>query len=52
MNLADRVHYLCEAGADDVKVINFTKDFAKKSADEFIEEVVLALLFKIAVIFD
>ena len=41
MNLADRVHYLREAGADDVKVINFTKDFAKKSADEFIEEVLV-----------
>ena len=44
LNLADRVHYLREVGAFDVRTINFTKEFAKKSADEFIEQILVGEL--------
>jgi riboflavin kinase/FMN adenylyltransferase len=35
---------LREAGAADVRTINFTKEFAKKSADEFIEQILVGEL--------
>jgi riboflavin kinase/FMN adenylyltransferase len=39
--LADRIELLKAAGATEVEVINFTKEFSQLSADQFIEEVLV-----------
>jgi riboflavin kinase / FMN adenylyltransferase len=40
--LADRIRFLKEAGAASVEVINFTKEFSQLTADQFIEEILVA----------
>jgi riboflavin kinase/FMN adenylyltransferase len=40
--LADRIKLLKEAGAASVEVINFTKEFSQLTADQFIEEILVA----------
>ena len=40
--LADRIRLLKEAGAASVEVINFTKEFSQLTADQFIEEILVA----------
>jgi riboflavin kinase/FMN adenylyltransferase len=44
VSLADRIALLKENGAQDVVVIPFTKDFASKSATEFINEILVKKL--------
>ena len=39
--LKDRIKLLKEAGASNVEVINFTKEFSKLTADQFIEDVLV-----------
>jgi len=44
VNLADRIALLKEHGAADVVVLPFTREFASKSPDEFIAEILVAML--------
>lgn len=43
MTLADRIEFLKKSGADEVRVIEFTEEFAGQSPEEFIEKMVLPL---------
>lgn len=42
-SLDERIDLLCEAGADEVKVVEFTPDLARYSPERFIDEVIAPL---------